>query len=630
MQNIFNKLKISFLQFLVLLIIYQITRFLFFIFNYSYFSNNHFTDIFIGFLWGSRFDIWVILIINMPLLIWALLPFNCNLYKTFHLYFVIFNSFVLLFNLIDIAYFDFTLKRSTADLFNLINTGNDVWVLLPRFIIDFWYIILFFVVIILFLYKAYLWIPKPSLTSFKFTIKNIAYLFLTWLIIFSLMFSNLRGTRLRPVSLMSASLHANPNLLPLVLNTPFSILKTYGKPIPVIHQYFNNPEKYFNTSYIVPLNHKTYPNKNVVLIILESFSKEHIGFFTPQNKGYTPFLDSLLSESLVISNSFANGRKSMESLPSLLTSLPSLMDVPYILSPFSSNKIKSLPQVLANHGYYTSFFHGGTNGTMGFDVFSSMSGIKNYFGRWEYPNSNDYDGNWGIWDEPYLQYVKKQFDQQPTPFFSIIYTLSSHHPYKVPEKYKNILPKGNHEILQSIAYTDLSLKTFFKEAQKSLWFNNTLFIITADHVFGARSDFYYNKVGSYSVPIAFYMPSDTTFKGFLETTAQHADIYPSVLGLLGIKDTIYAFGRSIWDSTSIHFAVNYLNGEYNLIMNNYLLCFDGNNTIGLYQYKNDSLLNNNLMKSSIKQKIIMENILKAIIQQYDNAVIYNHLTPNIH
>ncbi|MGQ9847760.1 MAG: LTA synthase family protein [Bacteroidales bacterium] len=629
MQNIFNKLKIILLQLLLLLILYQITRLLFYIFNYSYFNQNDITDILIAFLWGTRFDLWVILIFNIPFIIWALLPINFSIYKTFHIYFVFTNSFLLLFNLIDIAYFDFTLKRSTADLFNLINTGNDVWVLLPRFIIDFWYIVLFFVIIILILYKAYLWIPKPSLTSFNYTFKNITYLVLTWLIIFSLIFSNIRGTRLRPVSLLSASLYAKPNLLPLVLNTPFSILKTFGKPIPIIHQYFNNPEKYFSTNYIVPLNHKTYPQKNVVLIILESFSKEHIGFFTPQNKGYTPFLDSLLSKSLVISNSFANGRKSLESLPSLLTSLPSLMDIPYILSPFSSNTIKSLPQVLANHGYYTSFYHGGTNGTMGFDVFSSMTGIKDYFGRWQYPNSNDYDGNWGIWDEPYLQYVKKQFDQQPTPFFSIIYTLSSHHPYKVPDKYKNILPKGNHEILQSIAYTDLSLKAFFKEAQKSPWFNNTLFIITADHVFGAHSDFYYNKIGSYSVPIAFYMPSDTTFKGVLKTTAQHADIYPSILGLLGIKDTIYAFGRSIWDTSSIHFAVNYLNGEYHLIMNNYLLCFDGNNTIGLYHCKNDSLLNNNLIKSSIKEKEIMENILKAIIQQYDNDLIYNHLTPSI-
>jgi phosphoglycerol transferase MdoB-like AlkP superfamily enzyme len=210
-------------------------------------------------------------------------------------------------------------------------------------------------------------------------------------------------------------------------------------------------------------------------------------------------------------------------------------------------------------------------------------------------------GNWGIWDEPYLQYVKRQFDKQPTPFFSVIYTLSSHHPYNVPDQYKNILPKSKFEILQSIAYADLSLKKFFNEAQKSDWFYNTIFIITADHVYGAHSDYYYNKVGSYSIPIAFYIPSEKNFKGILNTTAQQTDIYPSILGLLGINDTIFAFGRSIWDTTSQHFAVNYLNGEYHLIMNHHVLCFDGNKTTGLFNYTTDSLLQSNIMADSINQ-----------------------------
>ncbi len=629
MQLIFNKLKITLLRLLVLLFLFQLTRLLFFIFNHSYFNSAHFTDILMAFLWGMRFDLWVILIFNMPFIIWALLPIKFELFKWSRCFFVLINSLLLLFNLIDIAYFDFTLKRSTADLFNLINTGNDVWILLPRFLVDFWYIIVFLIAIIVFLYKSFLWIPKPTLPSFHFTLKNLSLLFLTWIVVFGLVFTNLRGTRLRPVSLMSASLHANPNEVPLVLNTPFSILKTIGKPIPFIHNYFDKPEKYFNTNYIVSSNNVSFSGKNVVIIILESFSKEHIGFFSPQNKGYTPFLDSLLGESLVIKHSFANGRKSLESLPSIFTSLPALMDVPYILSPFSSNKIISLPEILSNKGYYTSFYHGGTNGTMGFDVFSSMAGIKNYFGRWQYPNSSDYDGNWGIWDEPYLQYVKRQFDKQPTPFFSVIYTLSSHHPYNVPDQYKNILPKSKFEILQSIAYADLSLKKFFNEAQKSDWFYNTIFIITADHVYGAHSDYYYNKVGSYSIPIAFYIPSEKNFKGILNTTAQQTDIYPSILGLLGINDTIFAFGRSIWDTTSQHFAVNYLNGEYHLIMNHHVLCFDGNKTTGLFNYTTDSLLQSNIMADSINQRIKMENILKSIIQQYDQAIIFNRLTPTV-
>lgn len=629
MHIVYQKLKITLLRILVLFILYQITRFLFFLYNHSYFSNDPFYDLFRAFIWGTRFDAWVILLFNLPEIIWALIPIKKNLNNFFKFYYIIINSILLLFNLIDIRYFEFTLKRSTADLFNLIGTGNDVWILLPQFIIDFWYIVLFFILIIFILYQTHRFIKYPSI-SIKphLTLPNIFLLCIIWIFVFGSIFTILRGTRLRPVSIISASLYANTNDVPLVLNTPFSIIKTYGKTIPNIHKYFDVPEKYFQPIYIIPTNNNAFKNYNVVLIILESFSKEHIGYFSPKNKGFTPFLDSLLHQSMVISNSYANGRKSLESLPSILTSLPSLMDVPYILSPFSSNQIKSLPLVLNKNGYYTSFYHGGTNGTMGFDVFSSMSGIKNYFGRWQYPNPNDYDGNWGIWDEPYLQYVKTQFDHQPTPFFSVIYTLSSHHPYKVPDKYINTLPKGEHEILQSIAYADLSLKKFFNAASKTQWYQHTIFIITADHVFGSHSDFYFNKVGSYSVPIAFFIPSHPNFKGSINTTAQHADLFPSTLYLLGIKDTIFSFGKCIWDTTAPHFAVNYINGEYQLINSDYLLLFNGNKTNGFYRFSNDSLLKNNLLyKDSTQTQKKMEDMLKAIIQIYDYAIINNRLIP---
>lgn len=619
--------KITF-QLLVLLFVFQLTRLIFYLFNHSYFSNDSFSAILVAFLWGTRFDLWVVLVFNIPLILWAILPVNKSAFKISLFYYTIINSLVLMFNIIDIKYFEFTLKRSTADLFSLISTGNDVWILLPRFLFDFWYLILIFIAIVFILYKSYQWIGKLPAEKFRFSIKHIILLLLIWITVAGITFTVLRGTRLRPVNLMSASIYANPNDVPLVLNTPFSIIKTFGKPIPNAHFYFNNPEKEFNPVYQIPNSNFNFRGKNVVLLILESFSKEHIGYFSPQNKGFTPFLDSLLSQSLVISNSYANGRKSLESLPSILSSLPSLMNVPYVLSQFSSNKILSLPEVLNKNGYYTSFYHGGTNGTMGFDVFSSMAGIKNYFGRWQYPNKNDYDGNWGIWDEPYLQYVKKQFDKQPQPFFSVIYTLSSHHPYKVPEKYQKVLPQGEHEILQSIAYADLALKEFFNAAKNNSWYKNSIFVITADHVFGAHSEFYYNKLGCYRVPIAFYIPGDSSFKGILNKTAQHADIYPSVLSLLGIKDSIYSFGRSIWDTTQSHFAINYLNEEYEMVNDNYLLIFDGNKLTGFYNIKTDSMLKNNLVQNKNIVKNQMETLLKSIIQQYDYAVIHNHLMPH--
>lgn len=615
---------------LTLLSMLFLQRLLFFIFNYTSFSQSSGAEIFKALLWGVRFDLWIVLAFNSIIFLIILISLGNRLKKFIAVYFVVVNGLLFLFNIIDIEYFKFTLKRSTADLFNLISTGSDVWILLPQFLIDFWYIVLiwlFFVWMLWFSSKRILQFLEYN-NSAILRGKSFVVIIVSIFVFAIINVFVLRGTRLRPVNLLSASLHANSNLVPLVLNTPFSIVKTWGKPIHQVHNYFDDEkELMFSPVYAIKPSQTNEPRfKNVVLLILESFSKEHIGFFNKDKKpSFTPFLDSLLGKSLVIRYSFANGRKSIESLPSILASIPSLMETPYILSPFSSNEIDALPNILKRYGYSTSFFHGGTNGTMGFDVFSAMAGIEKYYGRWQYPNSGDYDGNWGIWDEPYLQYVCTMLDNEKQPFFTVIYTLSSHHPYKVPDQYKNILPKGEHEILQSIAYADLSLRRFFEQARKTKWFQNTLFVITADHVFGSHSEFYYRKIGTYAVPIAFYAENDTTLRGVLPIVAQHSDIAPSILDYLGIQTSMISFGSSIWDKTAKRFAINYINGSYLLLMDEYALEFDGENITGVYKFKTDSMLMDNLIQQQINVDTPLK-LLKSVIQQYDHALVKNRLT----
>ncbi len=136
-----------------------------------------------------------------------------------------------------------------------------------------------------------------------------------------------------------------------------------------------------------------------------------------------------MQQGLTFTNAFANGKRSIEALPSILSSLPAIMDNAFVTSLYSSNPIESLAAILKNKGYQTSFFHGGKNGTMGFDNFTKLVGIDAYFGLNEYPNEEDYDGNWGIYDEPYLQYFCNQISLMKEPFFTSVFTLSSHHPY---------------------------------------------------------------------------------------------------------------------------------------------------------------------------------------------------------
>lgn len=630
--NLCNVLR----RIIILVILFQVCRFLFFIFNYSYFQQSSAGGILISFLWGIRFDLWVIFVANALIIVLQLIPFGFITNKKYNLfikyYFIIVNSILIIPEFIDIEYFKFTGKRSTADLFSLISTGEDTKILLPQFALDYWYLVLIYAFLVFALLRAYKLFTVKNKGNIVVNFRNLFLRFGYILITVAIMFAVIRGTSLRPVRLMSAARFVSPREVPLVLNTSFSLLRTLGKEgiVPVGYFPGDEAEKYFSPVYIIKgMDSARYTPKNVIIIILESFSKEYIGYFNKECSGFTPFLDSLFGVSLVFENSYANGRKSLESLPSILAGIPSLTETPFILSKYSSNIFNGLPGILAKGGYTTSFYHGGNNGTMGFDVFSFMAGFGSYYGKNEYPYQNDYDGTWGIWDEPYLEYFSEQLNKTREPFFSVVYTLSSHHPFAVPQKYRDILPKGDNPILQNIAYTDLALRKFFYSARRSQWFNNTLFIITSDHTSHAINQFYTNNLGMYSVPIVFFSNGDSALKGSCSRIVQHCDITPSVLDYLSIKDTIICYGTSVFDSSALHFSINYLNGNYQMVYKDYLLVFNGEKSISFFNTASDKMLTNNLNDSAIIMKGEMENILKSVIQNYNSRMINNKLSYKI-
>jgi phosphoglycerol transferase MdoB-like AlkP superfamily enzyme len=365
------------------------------------------------------------------------------------------------------------------------------------------------------------------------------------------------------------------------------------------------------------------------VIILESFSKEYIGGLNKtidngRYKGYTPFLDSLIKESLVFTSAFANGKRSIEAIPAVLAGIPSLMNDAYITSMYAGNNINSIASVLKKRNYSSAFFHGGTNGTMGFDAFAKLASFDKYYGRTEYNNDKDYDGKWGIFDEPFLQYMAGVLDKSPKPFIAGVFTLSSHHPYKVPDKYASIFPKGKLPIHQSIYYSDYSLRKFFNKLSQMSWFDSTLFVITADHTSELSFPQYETRVGMYCVPIIFYQ-HNSGLKGNCETVIQQADITPTILDYLNCDVPFVAFGESALDSSENHFAISFVNETYQLIYKNYALVFDGTKGVSLYDRAKDTLMKNNLIESSPAVKKELEKEVKAIIQSYNQRLMKNDM-----
>src|SRR5690606_8681897 len=103
------------------------------------------------------------------------------------------------------------------------------------------------------------------------------------------------------------------------------------------------------------------------------------------------------------------------------------------------------------------------------------------YGKKEYKNDADYDGIWGIWHEPFLQFMADKLDEMPQPFFASFFSLSSHHPFKVPAKYKGKFPAGPLPVHEPVGYTDYAMKQCFVKASETEWYRNTLFVRVADH-----------------------------------------------------------------------------------------------------------------------------------------------------
>ncbi len=630
MKNYTEYVKIFFSRFFILITLFILSRFIFYVFNINYFGILEATELLKIFFYGIRFDISALFYFNLPFIILSLIPgdFKLKKYyqKTLRFLFVIVNATLLSVNFVDTKFFEFEHKRLTSDIFNSIWLGEDFFTLLPAFIKDFWYLIIIWIVFIYALIRFYPKIKLKSSARSLISKKQIIVQSLLFILFMGIgLIGGRGGLQLKPLRIIHAAKYTNAKNIPIVLNTPFTIMKSLGSSAFEVNQYFDQ-----NTldSIYTPIHHyKSKQNtnqQNIVLIILESFSKEYIGYFN-DNKGYTPFLDSLCTNSLVNTNGFANGKRSIEAMPSIIAGLPALTDNPYITSQFSANKIDAIPALLSDLGYSTAFFHGGKNGTMGFDQFGNIAGFDQYFGMNEYPYESHYDGNWGIYDEEYLQYFKNQLDNFKNPFFATIFTLTSHHPYQIPAKYKGQFPKGSLNIHESIGYTDYALKQFFKAAQNTTWYDNTLFILVADHTAQAESKYYKNKLGNYAIPIILYHPSDNRIKGNRNHIAQQTDLLPTIMDYCVYNKPFIAFGNSLLTDTANNFTVNYINGIYQIIEDDYLLQFDGKQSIAFYNIAQDRLLENNLLSSS-KNYLYYENKLKAIIQSHQERLKQNQLS----
>ena len=635
-KNFFRNQEYLVLLYRVLLayVFYFIARVLFFLYNKSLLNVESVGEFFSLAYHGLIFDTAAILYLNALFILLSILPLFINTFRSyqkvlFYVYFV-FNLIGYALNFVDFIYYKYSFTRTTIVVWDLLKHESNGFNMFFRFLISYWHVYLLFFLISalwIYLYKKVkvipTGIPRNKIVYVISSLIGIA-------VIGILMIGGIRGgdfkKSTRPINMLDASRHVKQiEHSDIVLNTPFAFIRTFSS------NSFKKVDYGISEvdieKYIQPIKHYTNHPKttpNIVVFITESYGREYWGAFNkdaniPNYEGFTPFLDSLAQHSLIFSNAYANGSKSIHGMSSVLAGIPSFKDA-FTSSAYSKQDIQSLVSTLEEMGYDTSFFHGAPNGSMGFLGFGNILGFDHYYGKTEYNNDADFDGFWGIWDEPFFQFVKTTLDTKPEPFFSTIFTVSSHEPYIVPEKYKDKFPKGYVPMHETVGYTDYSFQRFFEAAQKSPWFEDTIFIITADH--GNQtyfSDTFGKGMNRLTVPILIYKP-DGSFMGDNKELAQQIDIYPTVLDIVGYDKPFRSWGRSLVDDGDFEpFTMNGM-GYYQFQRGNYICIFDGVEVIGFYDI-DDKILKNNLIKSKNSEMEETELACKAFLQDYFERII---------
>ena len=617
---------------------YQIARLLFWFFNKDLIKVDSVSDYFGLAFHGVAFDMTAIFYVNALFILLSLLPLVINTkpyYQKFlfWVYFIM-NGIAYGMNFGDFVYYKFSQARLTTAAMHVAQHENNLGKVFFTSVIEHPFVILWYIVLMMFWVFLY---KKVTVTEFN-PVKKWVYFVgsvVTLCITATLVVGGIRGDfkhSTRPINLVDANKFVkNPLQANIVLNSVFSFFRTIDtnnfEEVHFVDQKFIDENIH---PYKLYKREEVSPKPNIVIFILESFAKEYSGAFNRNTDikdfvSYTPFFDSLASKSLIATNAFANGRQSIHGMSSVLAGIPSLTDA-FTGSPYANQKIQSIVSVTNELGYDTSFFHGAPNGSMGFLGFGNILGFQHYYGKNEYNNDKDFDGMWGIWDEPFFQYFAKNLNSKKSPFMATMFSVSSHHPFKVPEQYKGKFKKGPLEIHEPIGYTDYSLKKFFETAEKMPWYSNTIFVFVADHTNQVAYPEYEKAMNRYAVPILFYSPNPKyNLHGEITEPAQQMDIYPTLADLIGYNKPIRSWGRSLVSGDKNYLIVNSDSIQEQFMIGIYIYRFDGKNVTGIYDIGDKNLEKNLVGKvggPEIERGILL---CKAWYQDYMYRVINRKL-----
>ncbi|EGD34522.1 LTA synthase family protein [Capnocytophaga sp. oral taxon 338] len=624
-------------------IFYFLSRLSFYCFNQAHLRVEGIGDFFRLAFYGLLFDTTAIIYVNLLFIFLSVLPLLINTKKSFQkvLFWVYFacNIPAYLLNFIDIVYFSYNKTRLTTNDWALVENEHNPLTLMVGFLVQYWAIFAVFLVLIvlwIFLYRK-VQVREEEVTHRRpyFIISAIVLVLLAPTLIFGIRGFSFKAGVI-PLTVMDASKYARDiSQVNILLNTPFTIFRTMGKN-KGFKEFKFTTDAYIaeNIKPIKRYGRQVKDQPNIVVIILEGMGAEYFGVMNqhthiPNYRSHTPFLDSLARQGYYFTNIFSNSIHSIEGISAVTAGMPTFQTA-WVRSGYAQRKVSSLPEIARSLGYQTLFAHGATNGSMNFDGYTHQIGYQTYLGRTEFNDDRYYNGSWGIDDEPFLQYFAKNINQMKRPFLATVFTLSSHGPYTVPDKYKNQFNTGDIPMHNVTEYTDLSLLKFFDTIKKEDWYANTIFAIISDHTTDDYYDYYKQKIAHHRLPIILFSPNKALIpQGSSDTLGQQIDIFPTLVDLMGYQKPFRSWGRSLLSDKADEIPRAFVTHTqfYQLIQGNYIYVLDlQGKVVGVYAKEDLDLIHN--LKDQITHNEEMKKgiaDMRAFMQDYMDRIIHDKL-----
>ena len=366
------------------------------------------------------------------------------------------------------------------------------------------------------------------------------------------------GVQMKPIAVIDAYRHGNGSMGNLILNGMFSA-SHYSISGHFIERKITNEAEYLSALGILEPQDPTYPleqkpaiislkrNLNLVVIMVESLSSKYIDGLSGESYGITPNLDKLISTSRVYTNFFANGQRSVDGVQSILTGVPPLPGIPDMTA-LTANYPRLGNMARAND-IRTVFVSSTNRESFSLDLIARSAGFNEYFGREDYPLLLSYPAEEAQrplgWDYEAMMYLLQQLKESEGRFFGYINASSDHTPFaKLQDPFTSYEHGTDTEggYLNMLHYTDWAIGKFLEEFQQHPQFEDTVFIITADH---AMAHFQSNEpYERFRIPLFIYSPKHVE-PGISENYGSQIDLLTTIVDLLQLEGTYSSIGSNL-------------------------------------------------------------------------------------